>query len=182
MHKLAKPLVGVTVERPVSLLELELIPDSVCGVVAVAPHGMERKRFDRQCTLLEGYICLAIGQIPEAVGPIKLEVLAIPQEEDELGKAAVWYSMACRSEDPCEVIMAVYNGLGALPGGYPQVQCRAARFLESVPDFLSLVPAARLDEDSLMQLLPETTLLNVLDLNALRRGLLEACQAERSLH
>lgn len=182
MQKLVKPLVGVTVERPVSLLELELVPDGVCGVVAVAPHGMERKRFDRQCTLLEGYICLAIGQMPETAGPVKLDELMLPREEDELGKAAVWYSLACRNEDPREVIMAVYNGFGALPGGYPLVQCRAARFLESVPDFLSFVQAARLDEDNLMQPMPETTLLNAPDLNVLRRGLLEACQAERSLH
>lgn len=182
MHKLVKPLVGVTVERPISLLELELVPDGVCGVVAVAPHGMERKQFDRQCALLEGYICLALGRIPDSDSPVKLEDLAIPQEEDELGEAAVWYSLACRNEDPCEVIMAVYNGFGALPGGYSQVQCRAARFLESVPGFLSLVPAARLDEDSLMQPMPETALLNTVDLNTLRRGLLEACQAERSLH
>ena len=182
MHKFIKPLVGVTVDHNIGLLGLELLPNGVCGALAVAPHGMERKRFDRQCALLEGYICLALGRIPNSDSPVNLKELALPQEEDALGKAAVWFSMACRSKDPCEVIMAVYNGLGALPGGYSQVQCRATRFLESVPDFLSLVQAARLDEDNLMRPMPETTLLNAPDLNALRRGLLEACRAEQSPH
>jgi len=174
---------GVVTDRVLELLELKLLPGGSDRVQVCVGPGMEPKRFSRQCSLLDGYICLALGGLPDPAHPADLTALSIPAREDELGKAAVWFAMACRSEDPHQVTMAVYNGFGALEGGYAQVAGLAERWLaEQCAPFLSAVQAARWDEDDAGNATgpePGIDVWKALDLAALRAGLLNAIRARQ---
>lgn len=183
LNQMKKTFEGIVTAREMEILGLKVQPDGESQVMVCAGEGMELKRFSRQCSLLDGYICLALGGVPNAQQPAKLEEMNIPVEEDALGKAAVWYAMACRSEDAHKVTMAVYNGFGALPGGYEQVEQRAETCLGSWKErFQACVQAAKWDEDDTGNSNgpdPGIEVWRGLELNVLREGLLKAIRAEQ---
>ena len=174
---------GVVTDRTLELLGLKVLSAGEDRVQLCAGAGLDAKGFSRQCKLLDGYVCLALGGVPDAARPAVLAELAIPGEENELGRAAVWYAMACRSEDPHGVTMAVYNGLGALEGGYPKVTELAQTWLgDQCAPFLAGVQAARWDEDDAGNATgpePGVEVWKALDLDALRAGLLKAIRARQ---
>lgn len=182
LNRITKALEGIVTDKQINLLGLTIEPDSPSRVLVCACNGMEQKKFDRQYSLLVGYICLALGGAPKAEQAVKLDELALPQAEDDLGKAAVWFSRACLSEVPRTVTMAVYNGFGALPGGYPQAEQRAARFLgAAAAQFMDCVRAVKWDEDDSGNStgpVPGSKVWRGLDLAALRGALLAACREE----
>lgn len=182
LNQMEKIFEGIVAGKEMELLELKILPDGENQVKVCAGEGMEPKRFSRQCSLLDGYICLALGGVPDASKPAKLEELGVPAAETALGKAAVWYAMACRSEDAHKVTMAVYNGFGALSGGYDRVAQRAETYLGGWKDrFLTCVQAAKWDEDDSGNSngpQPGIEVWQGLDLNVLRAGLRKAICAE----
>lgn len=183
MNQMEKTFEGIVTEKEMELLGLKILPNGSDSVLVCAGEGMELKQFSRQCSLLDGYICLALGGVPNGEEPAGLEELAVPAQEDELGKAAAWYAMACRSEDPRRVVMAVYNGFGALKGGYEQGAQKAASCLGQWNErFQTCVQAAKWDEDDAGNSTgPEPTIevWQGLELEALREGLLKAIRAEQ---
>jgi hypothetical protein len=178
-NPMRKTLEGITLEQETCLLGLKLIPGENGWAEAWAEEEQDQKQFSRQTKLLDGYICLALGQAPDASAAVRLEQLGVPAQENELGKAAVWFAMACRSEDAHTVTMAVYNGFGAL-GGYEKVGEYADRYLgEAAPAFRKGVEAAKWDEDDSGNSTgpqPGPEVWKQLDLAALRGGLLSACR------
>ena len=178
--EMTKIFEGIVTDVELDLLGLKILPDGD-HVLVCAGEDMDQKRFSRQTSLLNGYICLALGGLPNRENPVELKPLAIPAEETELGKAAVWFAMACASEDPRRVTMAVYNGFGAL-GGYERVEEHAANYLgEGAQAFLDGVKAAQWDEDDVGNSTgpePGIEVWRKLELPALRTGLLKACRAE----
>lgn len=181
LNQMGKMFEGIVAEGEMELLGLRIVPDCGTRVLVCAGEDMDARRFSRQCSLLDGYICLALGGVPSAAKPARLAELALPAREDELGKAAVWYAMACRSGDAHKVTMAVYNGFGALPGGYDRVDEKAAAYLGDWKDrFLTCVQAAKWDEDDSGNSTgpePGIEVWKDLDLDALRGGLLKAIRA-----
>lgn len=177
MNRMEKVYEGVAAEREQELLGLRIVPDSANGVKLCAGADMEQKNFSRQCSLLDGYVCLALGGVPDPERPAQLEELNIPAEENALGKAAFWYATACRSEDPHTVTMAVYNGAGAL-SGFGQMEQWAEKYLGSwKARFLACVQAARWEQDDAGNSSgPEPTpeVWKGLELDVLRQGLRNA--------
>ena len=169
-------------DHPMELLGLKILPGGEGRVQVCAGADMDSKRFSRQCSLLTGYVCLALGGVPNPENPVRLEELAVPAQEDELGKPAVWFSRACRGNDPHGVTMAVYNGFGALKG-YEKVEELAGIWLgEQCAPFLAGVQAARWDEDDSGNANgpePDPGVWKALDLDALRAGLLKAIRAQQ---
>ena len=180
-NQMNKTFEGIVTDVELSLLGLKVLPGGTDHMVVCAGENMEQKQFSRQTSLLDGYICLALGGLPNKEAPVALQTLSIPAEETEGGKAAVWFAMACRSEEARRVTMAVYNGFGAL-GGYEQMEQYAAKYLgESAQAFLDGVKAAKWDEDDAGNSTgpePGIEVWRKLDLSALRAGLLSACRAE----
>lgn len=183
LNQMEKTFEGIVAGTEMELLELKIVPNGDNQVLVCASEGMELKRFSRQCSLLDGYICLALGGAPSVQQPARLEELNVPAQEDGLGKAAVWYAMACRSEDAHKVTMAVYNGFGALSGGYEQVEQRAETYLGSWKErFQACVQAAKWDEDDAGNCTgpePGIEVWKGLDLNVMREGLRRAIGAEQ---
>lgn len=182
LNQMMKTLEGIVAGQEMEALGLKIVPDGADHVQVLAGADMDQKKFSRQVSLLDGYVCLALGGAPDAASPAKLEELALPAQENEMGKAAVWFAMACRSEEARRVTMAVYNGFGAL-GGYEQVEQYAAKYLgEGAQAFLDGVKAAKWDEDDAGNATgpePGIEVWKKLDLKALRAGLLAACRAEK---
>ena len=180
-NQMNKIFEGIVTGVELNLLGLQILPGGADHMVVCAGEDMEQSQFSRQTSLLDGYLCLALGGLPDKEYPVSLESLAIPAEETAGGKAAVWFAMACRSEDPRRVTMAVYNGFGAL-GGYEQMERYVAQYLgQSAQAFLDGVKAAKWDEDDAGNSTgpePGIEVWRKLDLSALRAGLLNACRAE----
>ena len=180
-NQMNKTFEGIVTDAELNLLGLKIIPGGADHMVVCAGEDMDQKRFSRQTSLLNGYICLALGGLPNKETPVALQTLAIPAEETDGGKAAVWFAMACGNEDVRMVTMAVYNGFGAL-GGYEQVEQYAEKYLgEGAQAFLDGVKAAKWDEDDAGNTTgpePGIEVWRKLDLSALRTGLLSACRAE----
>lgn len=149
--RIMRELKGFTLTRPIFCCGLAVEPGENGQAVARPAAEMDRKRFERQYGILLGYACLALGRLPRDGERADLGGLELPEREGSEAAAAVWYARACQSESEAAAVIAVYNGLGALPGGYPQVQARAERYMgrEGAGRFLEYVRAAKEEENDL---------------------------------
>lgn len=152
-----KELTGFVLTEALTCCGLPLEPGENGRAMAGQPEGMDRQRFERQYNILLGYAAVALGRLPKPGEGVDLSRLEIPGQEGPDALAAVWFSRACQAEEPAQVVMAVYNGLGALPGGFEGVEDRVARRLgsEGAGRFLELVGAARQEENDLGERSPE---------------------------
>ena len=178
-------LIGISLKQPVIYYGLRIEPDGDEAVLICRPEEMGQRRFDRQCHVLMGYICLALGGLPEWWRIVPWEELALPPQEDWRAPAATWFEIACRQERPEMVAMAVYNGLGALKGSL--LAGKEWLFGEIGPQmgerFETLLAWARRDEDDsgcVPAPLPPKGEWTEEELHCLRQALFKACRSEKA--
>lgn len=152
-----KALQGFGCKKPLFLYGVTVEPGQSGQALVRRLSGMERVRFERQYNVLLGYALLALGREPGPEELVALESLKLPQEEGRDALAAVWFSRACRSREPAGVVMAVYNGFGALPGGFPEGKRRAEQYLgpELSARFQAWVRGAKTEENDLAERTPQ---------------------------
>ena len=137
---------GFVTEKPVVCCGVTAVPGEPWAVVQ-ATAGMDRKRYQRQCSVLRGYAVLALGRAPQVGEQVELSALKLPREEGIGALAAVWFERACESTDTAGTVMAVYQGFLALPNGRELME----RYLPPavLEQFHRWVQAARGEENDL---------------------------------
>lgn len=159
---------------------LDLVPGPSGQALALRPEGMERRRFERQYNVLLGYALLALGRQPGPKESVELDALELPEEEGRDALAAVWFSRACLAGDEAGVVIAVYNGFGALPGGFPEGKRRAEQYLgtAAAARFQEWVREAKTEENDLAERTAQPAgraFWSEVDPELLRRALRRAC-------
>ena len=166
---------GFVTEQAVACCGVTAVPGEPWAVVRAAP-GMDRKRYQRQYSVLRGYAVLALGRGPQAGERVELSALKLPGEEGADAAAAVWFARACESTDAAGTVMAVYQGFRALPSG--QELMRSYLSPAALEQFPQWVQVARGEENDLGENSPEPadrTLWAQVDREVLCRSLRQAC-------
>ena len=68
---------GFVTEQAVACCGVTAVPGEPWAVVRAAP-GMDRKRYQRQYSVLRGYAVLALGRGPQAGEQVELSALKLP--------------------------------------------------------------------------------------------------------
>ena len=148
----SKMLNGFVVSQEVTLCGLRVKPHTPYAL-ACGPEGMERKQFERQYNILRGYACLSRKGLPLAGEVVDLASLEIPETEGSDALAAVWFCRACEEQEGARAAMAVYNGFGALAGGFDRALALARRYMDAACAAVleALVASAKREENDLAE-------------------------------
>lgn len=178
MEKNSCLLKNCALKGSTQILELRLEPGEG-GILVSAAGEMDSRRFQRQLSVLRGYLALARGgQVPET----PVDPAALPQEEGPDALMAVWYDRALRADSTRNGLMAAYNAFGALPGGYPAMERSLEKWLgrELGEKLMTYVNLARQEDDELEGLALELPAWSQEELEAVKRGILAALKGEFS--
>lgn len=147
MTNLYSELTGVMLASPITCLELRLEPTEGGAAVVPGSPRMEQKRFQRQAKVLNGYLAVLRAERGEEI--LSLTPGMIPEEDGPEAIAAVWFASAERAEDLRGRLIALYNGFGSLPGGFPAVRENLKRWVNetAAEKLLCYVEIARREED-----------------------------------
>lgn len=176
MEKNSCLLRGYSLKEGFSALELCLEPVEE-GILVSAAAPMEEKRFQRQLSVLKGYLAVAGAGKGNPVSPSSL-----PQKEGPDALVAVWYERSLRADSTRSRLVAAYNAFGALPGGYPAVERSLEKWLgrELGEKLMTYVNLARQEDDELEGLVLELPVWTGAELEAVERGILAALRGEFS--